>query len=183
MTSVHVLRRVELRTPVGPMLAIASRDGLAFLEFTTRERMSRVGRRLLRWFTAWSIQDGWHPHIRVTARWLDAYFDGESAPSPELDARGTPFERRVWTHLVGLPWGTTTSYGEIASRIGHPTAARAVGAANGANPITLIVPCHRVVGQSGSLTGYGGGLDVKRWLLAHEAAKPRASQPAEARRR
>jgi methylated-DNA-[protein]-cysteine S-methyltransferase len=87
----------------------------------------------------------------------------------ELAAEGPEFDKKVWSALVEIPFGTTTSYGAVAKRIGHPTAARAVGAANGANPIALIVPCHRVIGSDGSLTGYGGGLPLKRKLLEHEA--------------
>ena len=82
---------------------------------------------------------------------------------------GPEFDKKVWKALLDIPFGTTTSYGAVAKRIGHPTAARAVGAANGANPIALIVPCHRVIGADGSLTGYGGGLPLKRKLLEHEA--------------
>jgi len=87
----------------------------------------------------------------------------------ELAAEGPEFNRRVWDALCDIPFGTTTSYGAVARIIGYPKAARAVGAANGANPIALIVPCHRVIGSDGSLTGYGGGLPLKRKLLAHEA--------------
>jgi methylated-DNA-[protein]-cysteine S-methyltransferase len=87
----------------------------------------------------------------------------------ELDIQGPPFNRLVWNALLNIPFGRTTSYGLLARRIGHPDAARAVGAANGANPIALIVPCHRVIGSDGSLTGYGGGLPLKRRLLEHEA--------------
>jgi methylated-DNA-[protein]-cysteine S-methyltransferase len=87
----------------------------------------------------------------------------------KLAAEGPDFNKLVWNALCDIPFGTTTSYGAVAKRIGHPTAARAVGAANGANPIALIVPCHRVVGSDGSLTGYGGGLPLKRKLLEHEA--------------
>ena len=87
----------------------------------------------------------------------------------ELAAEGPEFDKKVWAALLDIPFGTTTSYGAVAKRIGHPTAARAVGAANGANPIALIVPCHRVIGADGSLTGYGGGLPLKRKLLEHEA--------------
>lgn len=87
----------------------------------------------------------------------------------ELDAQGPDFNQRVWKALRDIPFGTTTSYGAVAKAIGFPKAARAVGAANGANPIGLIVPCHRVIGADGSLTGYGGGLPLKRRLLAHEA--------------
>jgi methylated-DNA-[protein]-cysteine S-methyltransferase len=87
----------------------------------------------------------------------------------ELLPEGPDFNKRVWDALLKIPFGTTTSYGAIAKKIGHPDAARAVGAANGANPIALIVPCHRVIGSDGSLTGYGGGLPLKRKLLEHEA--------------
>jgi methylated-DNA-[protein]-cysteine S-methyltransferase len=105
---------------------------------------------------------------------LDAYFAGELADFDiELDLRGTEFQRRVWTALLTIPYGETRSYGEIAAQIGAPGSARAVGLANGHNPIAIIVPCHRVIGASGSLTGYGGGLDRKRTLL--ELEKRRAS--------
>ena len=87
----------------------------------------------------------------------------------EMKPDGPDFDRKVWAALCDIPFGTTTSYGAVAKAIGHPTAARAVGAANGANPIALIVPCHRVIGSDGSLTGYGGGLPLKRKLLEHEA--------------
>jgi methylated-DNA-[protein]-cysteine S-methyltransferase len=100
-----------------------------------------------------------------------------------LEPEGTAFQRRVWRALLAIPFGTTRSYGEIARAIGRPAASRAVGAANGKNPIAIIVPCHRVIGASGDLTGYGGGLPIKRWLLDHErapiaatAARERAAQ-------
>jgi methylated-DNA-[protein]-cysteine S-methyltransferase len=97
---------------------------------------------------------------------LEAYFAGElTAFDIELDMRGTEFQRRVWTALLTIPYGETRSYGEIAEQVGAPGAARAVGLANGHNPIAIIVPCHRVIGASGSLTGYGGGLDRKKTLL------------------
>ena len=101
---------------------------------------------------------------------LDAYFAGALTEFDlPLAARGTAFQRRVWSALRSIPYGATVSYGELARRIGAPTAARAVGLANGANPIPIVVPCHRVIGADGSLTGFGGGLARKRWLLAHEA--------------
>jgi methylated-DNA-[protein]-cysteine S-methyltransferase len=103
---------------------------------------------------------------------LAAYFDGDLAAldAVEVDPDGTPFQRRVWTALRAIPAGTTTTYGELARELGVPTASRAVGAANGANPVWIVIPCHRVIGASGDLTGYAGGLDVKRRLLAHEGA-------------
>lgn len=99
------------------------------------------------------------------------YFDGEVTALDGLRIRfqGTPFQNKVWTALRDIPAGTTVSYGVLAQRIGEPKAVRAVGAANGSNPIGVVVPCHRVVGSDGSLTGYGGGLPRKRWLLDHEA--------------
>jgi methylated-DNA-[protein]-cysteine S-methyltransferase len=102
---------------------------------------------------------------------LRAYFDGqiEAIDGLVVDAEGTDFQRRVWRALRRIPAGTTCSYGELARTVGAPRASRAVGAANGANPIGLVVPCHRVIGSDGTLTGYGGGLERKRWLLAHEA--------------
>jgi methylated-DNA-[protein]-cysteine S-methyltransferase len=102
---------------------------------------------------------------------LTEYFDGSRTSFDlPLDAAGSPFERRVWDLLRTIPYGATTSYGELARRLGDPHATRAVGAANGKNPIPIIVPCHRVVGARGELTGFGGGLDRKRWLLEHEGA-------------
>ncbi len=176
MAVVHVLDRAELETPLGPMIALASADGVAFLEFTTRDRMSRVARRLARWFRAHEMRDRRGPHVRAAAAWLRAYFAGQLVTAPALDLRGTPFERAVWAHLLRIPAGSTSSYAQVAAALGHPNKARAVGAANGANPVTLVVPCHRLVGSSGELTGYGGGLDSKRWLLQHESqwATPRA---------
>ena len=101
---------------------------------------------------------------------LEQYFAGERSEFDlELDLRGTDFQRKVWEALLTIPYGETRSYGEIARQIGRPDRARAVGAANGSNPIAIVVPCHRVIGSDGSLTGYGGGLERKRWLLDHEA--------------
>jgi methylated-DNA-[protein]-cysteine S-methyltransferase len=103
-------------------------------------------------------------------RQVDEYTQGRRKQFElELAAEGPDFDKRVWAALLDIPFGTTTSYGTVAKAIGEPQAARAVGAANGANPIALIVPCHRVIGADGSLTGYGGGLPLKRKLLAHEA--------------
>lgn len=104
------------------------------------------------------------------ARQLTEYFDGSRTTfDVPLAPEGTPFQQRVWTELARIPYGTTISYGELARRVGNPNASRAVGAANGKNPIPVIVPCHRVIGSSGRLTGFGGGLDAKRTLLELEA--------------
>lgn len=102
---------------------------------------------------------------------LDAYFAGRlTAFDLPLNLKGTPFQQRVWSSLQTIPFGRTTSYGALAAALGQPTAMRAVGLANGRNPVSIIVPCHRVIGADGSLTGYGGGIERKRWLLAHEQA-------------
>jgi methylated-DNA-[protein]-cysteine S-methyltransferase len=111
-----------------------------------------------------------HPVLRDTVRQLREYFAGSRrAFDVELDFRGTDFQRRVWAALLTIPYGETRTYRQIAELIGNPTAVRAVGAANGRNPISIIAPCHRVIGMNGDLTGFGGGLDAKAHLLSLEA--------------
>jgi methylated-DNA-[protein]-cysteine S-methyltransferase len=108
--------------------------------------------------------------LREAEEQLSAYFAGELRRFDlPLSPRGTEFQRRVWDAVAAVPYGTTTTYSRLAAAIGRPRATRAVGAANGRNPLPIVVPCHRVIGASGALTGYGGGLDVKRALLALEA--------------
>jgi len=173
------LAGAAIDTPVGPLLAVVSDHGLCglpFLDTPVGARPADRGRhrfddRLRRWFgTSEIVEDADDATVHVVRNWLDAYFDGRHPPppTPPLDLRGGAFEKTVWTALLQIPIGTTTSYGEIARRIGNPTASRAVGLANGANPVPIIVPCHRVIGASGALVGYGGGLERKTWLLAHE---------------
>ena len=146
---------------------------------------SPVGRILLagnaRILTHLSFQDGRHPTV-PDPRWtysekpfqrpmrqLKEYFSGKRKTfTITLAPQGTPFQQRVWQALQTIPYGRTLSYGQIAKAIGKPKAARAVGAANGQNPISIIVPCHRVIGSNGKLVGYGGGLSIKETLLAHE---------------
>jgi methylated-DNA-[protein]-cysteine S-methyltransferase len=109
--------------------------------------------------------------LRIVHDQLRAFFAGElRAFDLPLRMAGTPFQRLVWEGLLGIPFGATISYAQLAGRIGRPGASRAVGAANGRNPIGIVVPCHRVIGADGTLTGYGGGLDRKEWLLRHEAS-------------
>jgi methylated-DNA-[protein]-cysteine S-methyltransferase len=117
-----------------------------------------------------AVESNAHPLLEETARQLGEYFAGERrAFDLPLELMGTDFQRRVWTELTRIPYGETRSYADIARHIGQPAAVRAVGAANGRNPISIIVPCHRVIGTSGALTGFGGGLDAKARLLALEA--------------
>ena len=117
---------------------------------------------------------------------LSAYFAGDlRALAPiEVEMWGTPFQKKVWDALRAIPAGETRSYGDVARAIGHPTAVRAVGTANGSNPVAIVVPCHRVIGSNGTLTGFGGGLPNKKWLLEHEGAQLRVfSAPAASRSR
>ncbi len=155
-----------IKTPVGDMTMISSQDGvLRMLEFQYREaRWRPIAARRFKDATFVEKPSG---HRKT----LDRYFDGDIAALDEIttDGGGTEFQRAVWTRLREIPPGTTTSYGAIARDIGKPAAMRAVGHANGANPIAIVVPCHRVIGRDGSLTGYGGGLPQKHWLLEHEA--------------
>ena len=111
----------------------------------------------------------------IVKRKLADYFSGNLTSLDDIPVRteGTVFQRKVWSELRRIPAGTTLSYGQLAKRIDQPTASRAVGLANGSNPVAIVVPCHRVIGSTGALTGYGGGLERKRWLLHHEATYAR----------
>ena len=166
-----IISRAVLATPIGGMLALDSGEGLCALEFTgPEERLAGLETRLRRWFPPHEIADRETPTIARTRTWLNDYFAGISADISglTLDMRGADFEKRVWQELRRIAPGETTSYGAIARTLGSAGASRAVGAANGANPVAIVVPCHRVIGASGSLTGYGGGLSRKTWLLEHE---------------
>ena len=198
------LSRAVIDTPLGEMIALSSDEGLCALEFisvsdglrgrsraglktgpykdgrTGQERLTRLNARLARWFPPHEIVDRDSATLRRTRAWLESYFAGATAEVGDLplDMRGAPFEKRVWQALTEIPPGETTSYGAIATALHSPGASRAVGAANGANPVSIIVPCHRVIGASGSLTGYGGGLDRKTWLIDHERRWRREPQPS-----
>jgi methylated-DNA-[protein]-cysteine S-methyltransferase len=170
---VGALHRGTIATPVGDMLALSTASGLAALEFDAPDRFHRLERRLQRWYAPYTIVEDTSPFIDRTKAWLEAYFASHVLPVVELDVRGTPFEKRVWDLLLAIPLGETRTYGELARTFGSVNRARAVGLAVGSNPAGVIIPCHRVIGSTGSLTGYGGGLDRKKWLLEHEAtARP-----------
>ncbi|WP_234429692.1 methylated-DNA--[protein]-cysteine S-methyltransferase [Streptomyces sp. AV19] len=153
---------VVLESPYGPLTLVATDGTLSHLYMTDqRHRPPEED-----FGVPGDVRDA---PFAEAARQLAAYFAGESTRFDlRLDLHGTPFQRRVWAGLTEIPYGTTVSYGELAEHIGAPGASRAVGLANGRNPVGIIVPCHRVVGADGSLTGYGGGLDRKRRLLAFE---------------
>jgi O-6-methylguanine DNA methyltransferase len=156
-------------SPLAPLLLVADENNaLRALDFADHE--SRMNRLLREHYGDYTLAKGAAPPDVIRA--LDHYFEGDLAALDNLRTAtgGTPFQRAVWRALRSIKPGTTKSYGQIAARIGRPTASRAVGAANGANPIALVVPCHRVIGADGTLTGYGGGLARKQWLLDHERA-------------
>jgi methylated-DNA-[protein]-cysteine S-methyltransferase len=156
-------------TPTGRMLIVTDAEQrLRAAEWEDKAQRMERSLRLHYGETGYQLQAA---RTRSPARLaLEAYFEGELAAVEAIrtQTRGTDFQRRVWSALRDIPMGTTVSYGQLAARIGRPAAVRAVGAANGANPIPVIVPCHRVIGADASLTGFGGGLERKRWLLAHE---------------
>jgi methylated-DNA-[protein]-cysteine S-methyltransferase len=150
-------------SPVGPLTIVAS-DGVLCGLYMDEQR-HRPDEEIF------GARDDSRTHDVIEQ--LTAYFDGDLKEFElPMSMHGTEFQRRVWTELCAIPYGETTSYGELAERLGKPSAARAVGLANGKNPISIIVPCHRVVGSTGNLTGYGGGLPRKRYLLAFEQGTP-----------
>ncbi|RPH58418.1 MAG: methylated-DNA--[protein]-cysteine S-methyltransferase [Acidobacteria bacterium] len=160
------LNIAELESPIG-IITVAVHDGrLCALSFGDywRDQVRWLERR----FGAIDFQRSTDPAGVVRA--LRAYFDGQltAIDRIDVDTGGTSFQASVWHALRRVPAGRTTSYGELARAVGSPQAARAVGAANGQNPVSIVVPCHRAIGGNGQLVGYGGGLDRKRWLLQHE---------------
>ena len=159
------MRSSTLPTPIGELVLTADPDGALTRLYLPNRPPDTSG---------WERDDAL---LEPARRQLAEYFAGERTEfDVPLRPTGAPFQLQVWAALLKIPYGETASYGEIAREIGHPTAFRAVGAANGQNPIAIIVPCHRVIGSNGSLTGYGGGLERKRWLLEHEGAMPRPSE-------
>lgn len=148
-----------MESPTGRLLLVADKDGLRQLLFARGRTPPRVD-------PTWE-RGG--PHLREPIRQMKAFFaaDLQQFDLP-LKPEGTEFQRRVWAALCRIPFGETISYGELARRVGNPAASRAVGLANGSNPIAIIIPCHRVIGSNGKLTGYGGGLENKQWLLDFE---------------
>ena len=160
----------RMSSPVGEVIIGSDNRGvLRVLDFADYE--ARMRRLLQRHYgvDGFSLTDAVRPSRIASV--LGAYFDGDLKAIERLKTAhgGTEFQRKVWAALRSIPARSTVTYGELAARLGLPRAARAVGLANGANPIAIVVPCHRVIGANGSLTGYGGGIARKRWLLAHEA--------------
>jgi methylated-DNA-[protein]-cysteine S-methyltransferase len=174
----ETFRLDRLQTPIGIALLVTDADGaLHALDWEDYE--TRLRQLLRLHYGATVLQDAPAPDELKAA--LKKYFAGDldSLKLIKWRVAGTPFQRKVWTALTAIPVGTTTSYGALASQLGMPKAVRAVGLANGSNPISVVVPCHRVIGANGSLTGYGGGLARKQWLLEHEGV---VLKPASKRR-
>ncbi len=164
-SAARLVAQLRLATPLGPLLLAATAQGLAGAWFDDQAHHPGPSD---------APEEAAHPVLRAAARAFERYWDEGAAAAAAalqdvaLDPRGTPFQQAVWRQLLAIPPGQTTHYGAIAQRLGRPEAARAVGAAVGRNPIAILVPCHRVLGRDGSLTGYAGGLARKRALLVHE---------------
>ncbi|RZJ82074.1 MAG: methylated-DNA--[protein]-cysteine S-methyltransferase [Brevundimonas sp.] len=163
----------RVATPVGEVLLITGPEGaVRALDFAGYE--DRMHRLLARHSPGAALAEGRSPEpVRAAVR---AYFGGDlnALEGLRVQTGGTAFQRSVWAALRAIPAGQTRTYGQLATAIGAPKAVRAAGLANGQNPVALIVPCHRVIGANGTLTGYAGGLERKRWLLTHEGAPPTA---------
>jgi methylated-DNA--[protein]-cysteine S-methyltransferase len=159
----------EKRLPCGGALTLGSwNNRLVVADWIDGWHHSTIMNRLQK-YTKASVVKSTSKVIETASDWLDAYFEGsKEAPDFDLLFLGTDFQKRVWQLLLEIPYGETITYGELAQKAGTPKAARAIGVAIGDNPFSIIVPCHRVIGKDNSLTGYGGGFDVKKYLLAHE---------------
>jgi len=159
-------------SPIGPLTAAVRAERICLLHFGGDG--PAIDKTLERWYPG-EPRD--RRAITLVRGLLSRYFAGEHAAidTVPVELNGTPFQKQVWQALRRIPHGSTISYAELAKRIGEPAAVRAVGAANGSNPVALVVPCHRVIGSNGTLTGYGGGLDRKEWLLKHEHAQWKGS--------
>jgi methylated-DNA-[protein]-cysteine S-methyltransferase len=161
----HAYKTME--SPVGKLTLVASSEGLAGILWEN-DRPDRVRLTL-------DTEDDGHPVLLEAERQLGEYFGGSRTTFDlRLDFEGTAFQRKVWSALLTIPFGETRSYAQIARQIGSPSAFRAVGAANGKNPVSIVAPCHRVIGSTGKLTGFAGGLDVKAHLLTLEGVRPSA---------
>ena len=168
-----LMNRIE--TPIGEMLTLADRDGnLRAVDWTDHEARMRRLLRLHYGENGFRLEPAHKPGNLTDA--INSYFAGDLTAINTLPVQtgGTPFQREVWRALREIPSGATLSYAKLAERIGRPAAVRAVGLANGSNPVGVVVPCHRVIGANGSLTGYGGGIERKHWLLEHERERAKS---------
>jgi len=157
----------ELETPLGTLVVVGSSKGICRICFSIQSFRDASP-----WFQrhfSCLPEKGWQPPLREAVEQLTQYFEGKRRDFDlTLDLRGTSFQLGMWRQLLKIPFGSTASYGEVARRMGNPGASRAVGSAAGSNPVSIVVPCHRVIGQDGSLVGFGGGLAIKEQLLGSE---------------
>lgn len=168
---------IKIETPLGEMVAGATDEGVCLLEFCDRRMLPTEYKDLTRLLKT-DIKDGENEHLKVLVKQLKEYFSGKRKEfSLPLVTPGTEFQQAVWKELQNIQFGTTRSYFEQAIALNSPGSVRAVANANGMNRISIVIPCHRVIGSDGSLTGYGGGLKRKRWLLDHE--RKYSGQPVE----
>ena len=167
----------HLESPIGILTVLARNEGLSEIRFPNHKAKALANEALMNEALAdkalprqrGQLSERLNTHVEAALAQLSAYFSGELRHFDlQLCAQGTDFQQQVWSQLQTASYGVTMSYGEIATALGKPTAARAVGMANSKNPIPIVVPCHRIIGSNGALTGFAGGLDTKRWLLAHE---------------
>jgi methylated-DNA-[protein]-cysteine S-methyltransferase len=176
MNQVQMLLIDRIKTAIGEMLLVADEDGnLRAIDWAEHEARMRRFLRLHYGEGGFALEPC--PNPSGLSDKMRRYFAGDLSAIDDLrvETAGTDFQRQVWRALREIPAGTTVSYAQLAQRIGRPAAVRAVGMANGANPVGIVVPCHRVIGTDGSLTGYGGGMERKRWLLEHEGVQTRES--------
>jgi len=163
-----MIKTITIETPLGEMTAAATGEGICLLEFTARRTINSELEELAWIFNA-PVGQGSNRHLRALKKQLKEYFKGKRKEfSISLLTPGTDFQQSVWDITRKIPYGTTISYLQQAKKIKNPGAVRAVAGANGSNRIAIIIPCHRVIGSDGSLIGYGGGIEKKRWLLDHE---------------
>jgi O-6-methylguanine DNA methyltransferase len=171
----EIVHTAQVDSPIGSLRLASTAAGLAYLELPNASGRGMRGW-LRRCLPDAGCVEGFAPNQRAAQQVIE-YLEGKRTEFElELDPRGTDFQRRVWNALSEIPYGETRSYAQIALRVGAPRAVRAVGTANGANPLSLVVPCHRVIASGGGLGGYGGGLELKRRLLAMEQAGPSQRQ-------
>ena len=154
--------RATVKAPFGTLTVVASSVGVRFCMFDNETHPKNLDELRI-------TDDATHPYIAPAVLQLSEYFGGQRQSFDlSLDLHGTEFQRDAWRALANVPYGQTWSYAQQAASIGRPTATRAIGAANGRNPVAVILPCHRIIGANGALTGFGGGIGVKQWLLEHE---------------
>jgi len=164
----RVLSFERFSTPLGPMITIGNDEGIYLIEFTDRRMLETELKQLQKHYKA-SILPGTNKHFKELKNQLEEYFEGKRKQfNVPIVTFGTEFQKKAWEALMKIPYGKTRSYRMQAEIIGHPKAVRAVGTANGLNRLAIVIPCHRVIGENGKLTGYGGGLWRKQWLLNHE---------------